>query len=72
MGIRTKNINISTIKDGVKTGPANGTGEGTSKGHMGKLPLSSWGGREGMFLKGRNKDEYQGKMDGQQGESDSK
>jgi hypothetical protein len=41
MGIRTKNINISTIKDGVKTGPANGTGEGTSKGHMGKLPLSS-------------------------------
>jgi hypothetical protein len=30
MGIRTKDIN--TIKDGVKTGPANGKGEGTSKG----------------------------------------
>jgi hypothetical protein len=41
MGIRTKNINMSTIKDGVKTGPVNGKGEGTSKDHMGKLPLSS-------------------------------
>jgi hypothetical protein len=30
MGIRTKDIN--TIKDGVKTGPANGKGEGTCKG----------------------------------------
>jgi hypothetical protein len=26
----------------------------------------------GCFLKGRNKDEYQGKMDGRQGESDSR
>jgi hypothetical protein len=30
MCIRTKNIN--TTKDGVKTRPANGKGEGTSKG----------------------------------------
>jgi hypothetical protein len=30
MRIRTKDI--STIKDGVKTGPANGKGEGASKG----------------------------------------
>jgi hypothetical protein len=30
MDIRTKNI--STIKDGVKTGPGNGKGEGASKG----------------------------------------
>jgi hypothetical protein len=29
MCIRTKNIN--TAKDGVKTGPANGKGEGASK-----------------------------------------
>jgi hypothetical protein len=47
MGIRTKDI--STIKDGVKIGPANGKGEGTSKGQIGKLPLSNWGGREGIF-----------------------
>jgi hypothetical protein len=39
MGIRTKNI--STIKDGVKTGPANGKGEAASKGQIGKLPLSN-------------------------------
>jgi hypothetical protein len=39
MCIRTKNIN--TTKDGVKTGPANGKGEGTSKGQIGKLPLSN-------------------------------
>jgi hypothetical protein len=32
---------ISTIKDGVKTGPANGKGEGASKGQIGKLPLSN-------------------------------
>jgi hypothetical protein len=32
---------ISTIKDGFKTGPANGKGEGTSKGQIGKLPLSN-------------------------------
>jgi hypothetical protein len=44
MGIRTKDI--STTKDGVKTGPANGKEEGTSKGQIGKLPLSNWGGRE--------------------------
>jgi hypothetical protein len=37
MRIITKDI--STIKDGVKTGPANGKGEGTSKGQIGKSPL---------------------------------
>jgi hypothetical protein len=30
-------------------GPTNGKGEGTSKGQMGKLPLSNRGGREGRF-----------------------
>jgi hypothetical protein len=39
MCIRTKNIN--TTKDGVKTRPANGKEEGTSKGHIGKLLLSN-------------------------------
>jgi hypothetical protein len=39
MYIRTKNIN--TTKDGVKTRPANGKGEGTSKVQIGKLPLSN-------------------------------
>jgi hypothetical protein len=39
MGIRTKDI--STIKDGVKTGPANVNEEGTSKGQIGKLSLSN-------------------------------
>jgi hypothetical protein len=38
---RHKAKDISTIKDGVKTGPANGREEGTSKGHTGKLPLSN-------------------------------
>jgi hypothetical protein len=37
MGIRTNDT--STIKDGVKTGPTNGKGEGTSKGQIGKLLL---------------------------------
>jgi hypothetical protein len=36
-----KTKDISTIKDGVKTGPANRKGEGTSKGQIGKLPLSN-------------------------------
>jgi hypothetical protein len=49
MSIRTKDI--STIKDGVKIEPANGKGEGASKGQIGKLPLSNWGRREGFFLK---------------------
>jgi hypothetical protein len=39
MGIRTKDIN--TTKDGVKTRLANGKEEGTSKGQIGKLPLSN-------------------------------
>jgi hypothetical protein len=39
MCIRTNDI--STTKDGVWTGPANGKGEGTSKGQIGKLPLSN-------------------------------
>jgi hypothetical protein len=46
-------------KDGVKMGPANGKGEGASKGQIGKWPLSNWGRRE-CFLRTRNKDEYQG------------
>jgi hypothetical protein len=49
MGIRTKDM--GTIKDGVKTGPASGKGEGTSKGQIGKLPLSNWGGGEEIFKK---------------------
>jgi hypothetical protein len=36
-----KNKGISTIKDGVKIGPANVKGEGTSKGQIGKLSLSN-------------------------------
>jgi hypothetical protein len=36
-----KTKDISTIKDGVKIGPANGKGEGMSKGQIGKLPLSN-------------------------------
>ena len=39
MSIRT--TDISTIKDGVKTEPANGKEEGTSKGQIGKLLLSN-------------------------------
>jgi hypothetical protein len=39
MGIRTKDI--STTKDGVKTGPTSGKEEDTSKGQIGKLPLSN-------------------------------
>jgi hypothetical protein len=39
MGIRTKGI--STTNDGVKIGPVNGKEEGTSKGQIGKLPLSN-------------------------------
>jgi hypothetical protein len=70
MCIRTKNIN--TTKDGVKTRPENGKGEGTSMGQIGKLPLSNWGGREEIFLKSNNKDKYQGKTDGWQGNGDSK
>jgi hypothetical protein len=61
MYIRTKNINIT--KDGVKIGPASGKEEGTSKGQIGKLSVSDWGGRE-KILKSRLKDEYQGKIDG--------
>jgi hypothetical protein len=37
MGIRTNDIN--TTKDGVKTRPTSGKGEGTSKGQIGKLLL---------------------------------
>jgi hypothetical protein len=39
MSIRTKDI--STIKDGVKTGPVNGKGEGTSKRQISKPSLSN-------------------------------
>ena len=38
---RHKTKDISTIKDGVKTRPANEKEEDTSKGQMGKLPLST-------------------------------
>jgi hypothetical protein len=47
MDIRAKDI--STIKDGVKTGLANGKGEGTSKVQIGKLPLPNLGGKVGIF-----------------------
>jgi hypothetical protein len=67
-----KTKDISTIKDGVKIGPTNGKKrEGTSKGQIVKLPLSNWGGRE-EILKSQNKDECQGKIDGLQGDGDSK
>jgi hypothetical protein len=46
---RHKTKDISTIKDGVKTEPANEKGEGVSKVQIGKLPLSNWGGREEIF-----------------------
>jgi hypothetical protein len=46
---RHKTKDISIIQDGVKTWHANGKGEGTSKGQIGKFPLSNWGGREGIF-----------------------
>jgi hypothetical protein len=46
---RHKTKDISTIKDGVGIGLAKGKGEGTSKGQIGKLLLSNWGGREGIF-----------------------
>jgi hypothetical protein len=39
MGMRGKDI--ITTKDGVKIGPASGKEEGTSKGQIGKLPLSN-------------------------------
>ena len=38
---RHKTKDMSTIKDGVKTGPSNGKGDGTSKGQIGKLLLSN-------------------------------
>jgi hypothetical protein len=38
---RHKTKDISTIKDGVKTGPASEKGEDTPKGQIGKLPLST-------------------------------
>jgi hypothetical protein len=69
MGIRTKDI--STTKDVVKTRPADEKEGGTSKGQIGKQPLSNWGGRE-EILKSQNKDEYQCKIDGWQGGGDSK
>jgi hypothetical protein len=64
---------ISSINNGVKTGPSNRKGEGTSKAQIGKLPLSNWGGREEIFFKkSKNKDKYQGKTDGRQGNGGSK
>jgi hypothetical protein len=38
---RHKTKDISIVKDGVKIGPVNGKGEGTSKGQIGKQPLSN-------------------------------
>jgi hypothetical protein len=38
---RHKTKDTSTIEDGVRIGLANGKGEGTSKGQIGKLPLSN-------------------------------
>jgi len=69
MRIITKDI--STTKDGVKTRPADEKEGGTSNGQIGKQPHSNWGGRE-EILKSQNKDECQGKIDGLQGDGDSK
>jgi hypothetical protein len=55
---------MSTIRDGVKTRPASGKEEDMSKDQIGKLPLSQVEVEEREFLKSRNKDEYQGKIDG--------
>jgi hypothetical protein len=68
---RHKTKDISTIKDRVKIGTANGKGEGTSKGQMVNCH-SQIEVEESGFLKSRNKDEYQGKIDGRQGDGDSK
>jgi hypothetical protein len=38
---RHKTKDISTIQDGVKIGSANGKGEGTSNGQIGKLLFSN-------------------------------
>jgi hypothetical protein len=38
---RHKTKDISTIKDGFKTGHVNGKGQGKSKGQISKLPLSN-------------------------------
>jgi hypothetical protein len=38
---RHKTKDMSTIMDGVKIGPLNGKGQGTSKGQISKLPLSN-------------------------------
>jgi hypothetical protein len=38
---RHKTKDMSTIKNGVKMGPINGKGQGTSKGQISKLPLSN-------------------------------
>jgi hypothetical protein len=46
---RHKTKDISTIKDGVKIGPASGKEDDPSKGQIGKLPLSNWGGIEEIF-----------------------
>jgi hypothetical protein len=40
---------MGTIKDGIETGPTNGKGKGTSKGQIGKQPLSNGVGREEIF-----------------------
>ena len=69
MGIRTKDRN--TIKNGVKTGPANEKGEGASRAKW-VNSHSQIEVKERGFLKSRNKDEYQGEIDGRQGEGDSK
>jgi hypothetical protein len=62
MGTRIKDT--STIKDGVKTRPVNGKGEGTSKGQIGKLPLLNWRWKRGDFLKSKYQDKYQVKING--------
>jgi hypothetical protein len=61
MGMRTKNI--STTKDRVKTRPASGEEEGTSKGQIGNCH-SQIEVEESKFLNSKNKDKYQGKING--------
>ena len=68
---RHKTKDISTIKDGVKTGPANGKERVRLRARQincqSQIEVEERG-----FLKSRNKDEYQGKIEGRQGEGDSK
>jgi hypothetical protein len=61
MGIGTKDT--GTTKDRVKTRPASGREEGTSKGQIGNCH-SQIEVEESRFLNNKNKDKYQSKING--------